>query len=216
VPKRVTLVALWAAFAVASVSVGFAAASLVSDPFTDVRADVTGTSGAGDAPFTDNVTTPDAQATETPTSTPTAKAGHTHTPKPTGSAATRTTRPATAPAAATVKGGIPTRGGYVSGTCRSGLVSVGAAPAIYWRVASYTQAWLHTARVRLVPSKNANGEQVEVTVSCSAGKPGFLPVYHPGDGGGDDGGGGSGGDDGGSGGGDDSGGSDGSSGAGDG
>ena len=37
-----------------------------------------------------------------------------------------------------VKRGIPTRGGYVSATCRGGLVSVGAAPAVWWQVDSLT------------------------------------------------------------------------------
>jgi hypothetical protein len=223
VPKRVTLVALWAVFAVASVSVGFAAASLVSDPFTDVRtsADVTGPGGSGDAPFSQTTPSPDGRATATPT--PSSTGGHTQTP--TGSATHSsgpTTSPRTASPAASVRGGISTRGGYVSGTCRSGLVSVGAAPAVWWNVDSYTRGWVHTARVRLEPAKDANGERVEVTVSCSGGKPGFTPVYHSGGGGGGDdgGGGGGGGDDsggsGGSGGGDNSGGSDDSSGSGDG
>jgi hypothetical protein len=201
VPRRFTLVVLWAVFAVASVSVGFGAASLVSDPFTDVRttADVNGPAGAGDAPFSDSAS-PEGQATAT--ATPSTTSGHTQTPTPTNSGATHSTGPTTSPRAAapavSVRGGISTRGGYVSGTCRSGLVSVGAAPAVWWQVDSYTRGWVHTARVRLEPSKDANGERVEVTVSCSpGGKPGFTPAYHPGGGGGGDDGGGGGGDDGG-------------------
>jgi hypothetical protein len=220
VPRRAALVALWAVFAGASVSVGFGAASLVSDPFTDLRttSDVTGASGAGDAPFSEATGSPDGQATVTPT--PSTTGGHTRTPTPTSSRATHssgpTTSPSTAAPAATVKGGISTRAGYVSGTCRAGLVTVGAAPAVYWKVDSMTRGWVHTARVRLEPAQDASGERFEVTATCSGGKPGFTPVYHPGGGGGgDDGGGGGddgggGGDDGGGGGGDDSSGSSGS------
>jgi len=55
VSRRVTLVALWAVFAVASVSVGFAAASMVSDPFTDVNStsEVSDLAGPGGSPPTE-------------------------------------------------------------------------------------------------------------------------------------------------------------------
>jgi hypothetical protein len=190
VPRTVTLVALWVVFAVASVSVGFAAAGLVSDPFTDVgTADAASVAGPGA-----RVTVPD--------STPSASAGgQSSTPTPSGSATTTPadpTKPSTNPSAnpssgsSTVKGGITTKGGYVSGTCRDGLVSVGAAPALWWKVDSATSGRVRTARVRLEPSKDANGERVDVTASCVGGNPVFHTDYN--DGGGGSGGSGSGSD----------------------
>jgi hypothetical protein len=192
VPRRVTLFALWAVFAVASVSVGFAAASVVSDPFTDVSttSDVPDLAEPGDSP----VTEPGAAASTSPS---------THKPTP-------TTTPGNS---STVKRGISTRGGYVSATCRGGLVSVGAAPSVYWQVESYTPGRLQTGRVRLQPAHDANGERVEVTASCPGGTPAFTTSYSDGSGGGGGDGGGHGGGDGGGDSG--SGGSDGSSGSGD-
>ena len=170
-PKSVTLTALWVVFAVASVSVGFAAASVVGDPFTDVGA----TSEAGLAePGNQPVTGPDA----TNTTDPTSPASHTATPSKTPSGSTKS-----ASGSATVKRGIPTRGGYVSATCRGGLVSVGAAPAVWWLVESLTPGRVQTARVRLEPSHDANGERVEVTASCRGGIPTFIPEYSDGGGG---------------------------------
>jgi hypothetical protein len=174
-PKSVTLTALWVVFAVASVSVGFAAASVVGDPFTDVGT----TSEAADLaePGNQPVTEPGATKTTAPTS-PAA------TPSKTPSGSTKTTG-----VSATVKRGIPTRGGYVSATCRGGLVSVGAAPAVWWQVESLTPGRVQTARVRLQPSHDANGERVEVTASCRGGVPTFIPEYSDGGGGGSGGGG---------------------------
>jgi hypothetical protein len=178
VPKSVTLTALWVVFAVASVSVGFAAASVVGDPFTDVGAtsEAAGLADPGNQP----VTEPD----PTNTTDPTSPASHTATPSKTPSGSTKS-----ASGSATVKRGIPTRGGYVSATCRGGLVSVGAAPAVWWQVESLTPGRVQTARVRLEPSHDANGERVEVTASCRGGIPTFIPEYSDGGGGGSDGGG---------------------------
>jgi hypothetical protein len=175
VPRRFTLVALWAVFAVASVSVGFAAKGMVSDPFTDVgsTADASTLAGPGDTP----VTEPDLPAGgATTTAAPSTK------PSSTTSSAPRT-----------VRGGIPTQGGYVSGTCQGGLVSVGAAPAVYWKVVSFTSGPVRTARVRLEPAQNAQGERVDVTASCHGGNPVFHADYNPAGGGGDGGDGGDGG-----------------------
>jgi hypothetical protein len=176
VPKSVTLTALWVVFAVASVSVGFAAASVVGDPFTDVgtTSEAADLAGPGNQP----VTEPNA----TKTTDPTSPASHTATPS-------KTPSPSTTPSSgsATVKRGISTRGGYVSATCRGGLVSVGAAPAVWWEVESRTPGRVQTARVRLQPSHDANGERVEVTASCRGGVPTFIPEYSDG-GGGSDGG----------------------------
>lgn len=187
-PRRVTLVALWAVFAVASVSVGFAAASMVSDPFTDVdtTSDVSDLAGPGGSP----VTEPDGAASGDPTGTSSPATGK---PKPSdtpsgGPPSAGTTKPPNN-SPATVKRGISTRGGYVSATCRDGLVSVGAAPAVYWKVDSRTTGRVRTARVRLEPAHDANGERVEVTATCPGGTPAFTTEYKDG-GGGDDGGGG--------------------------
>jgi hypothetical protein len=197
VPRRLTLVALWAVFAVASVGVGFAAASMVSDPFTDVdtTSQVSDLAGPAGDPFTDPTTTP------RPTSSTSPSTGDKPSKSPTGgSSAGGTKSPNNS--SATVKRGIPTRGGYVSATCRNGLVSVGAAPALYWQVESRTSPGVRTGRVRLEPATNANGERVEVTATCASGIPAFTSDYNEGSGGGDDGGGdsGGGGDDGGHGG----------------
>jgi hypothetical protein len=72
-------------------------------------------------------------------------------------------------------------------------VSVGAAPAVYWRVDSLTPGRVQTARVRLEPATDARGERVEVTASCPGGTPAFTSEYS--EGGGGDGGGGGGGED---------------------
>jgi hypothetical protein len=196
VPRRVTLVALWAVFAAASVSVGFAAAGLVSDPFTDARTttEVTNLAGSGAAPVTEPDGGPNAQATGAPAPSTQTPDAQTPTVTPSTSGATRSAAPTrsarSAPSvSSTVKSGIPTEGGYVSGTCRGGLVSVGAAPAVYWRVESKTPGRVHTARVRLEPVQDARGERVDVTVSCPGGKPAFTHDYSPGGGGGDDSGG---------------------------
>jgi hypothetical protein len=170
VPRRVTLVALWAVFAVASVSVGFAAASMVSDPFTDVNTtgEVSDLAGPGGSPGTE----PDGRPSADPTGTPSPSAG---TTKPTNNSPS------------TVKRGIATRGGYVSATCRDGLVSMGAAPAVYWVVDSRTLGRTQTGRVRLEPAQDANGERVEVTATCPGGIPAFTTEYSDGGGGGSDG-----------------------------
>jgi hypothetical protein len=72
----------------------------------------------------------------------------------------------------------------VSATCRGGLVSVGAAPAVWWQVESRTPGRVQTARVRLQPSHDAKGERVEVTASCRGGVPTFIQEYSDGGGGG--------------------------------
>jgi hypothetical protein len=189
VPKSVTLTALWVVFAVASVSVGFAAASVVGDPFTDAgtTSEAAGLAGPGNQPVTG--------PTPTRTADPTSTASDTATPSKSPSAASTGSTQGSG-GSATVKRGITTRGGYVSATCRGGLVSVGAAPAVWWQVESLTPGRVQTARVRLQPSHDANGERVEVTASCRGGIPTFIPEYSDGGGGGGgSGGSGGGGDD---------------------
>jgi hypothetical protein len=218
VPRRVTLVALWVVFAVASVSVGFAAAGLVSDPITDVGSstDVSSLAGPGETPVNEPVPAGD-QATGTATPSTKTPAAGTPTEAPSRPGATRSahpTKPArtTSSASSIVKGGLPTQGGYVSGTCQGGLVSVGVAPAVYWHVASITPGRVRTAFVRLEPAQDARGERVDVSASCRGGNPVFHPQYSTASGGGGDGDGGDGGDGGGDG--DDSGHSGGSDGGG--
>jgi hypothetical protein len=201
VSRRVTLFALWAVFAVASVSVGFAAAGLVSDPFTDASSSVADVPGPGNglvtAPGDGSTTSPPANGSTSPSPRSTKSAGPSAptTASPSGTASRPSTSPGTSPgtspstraASATVKRGISTRGGYVSATCRDGLVSVGAAPAVWWEVDSMTQGRVRSARVRLQPSHDAKGERVEVTATCQSGTPAFTTEYSDG-GGGDDGG----------------------------
>jgi hypothetical protein len=219
--RRVTLFALWVVFAVASVSVGFGAASLVSDPFTDqgTNAGVTDIADSDDGPVTEPGSSPTSSGSS-PTSSPSSTKHHTISPtqSPAGSGgsggggggggthsagSTKSASPPAAPAA--VKRGISTHGGYVSATCRGDLVSVAAAPAVWWQVDSMTPGQVRSARVRLEPSQDARGERVEVNATCSHGTPVFTSEYKPpGGGGGGDDSGGSGGSSGGSGGSDDS------------
>jgi len=188
VPRRVTLVALWVVFAVASVGVGFAAANLVSAPFTEVgnTAQASAVAGTSAPPVTQPAATSTAQSS--------GNAGPSASGRPSSrggsSTAGSTKGPGTGAAQPAVKRGISTRGGFVSATCQGGSVSVGAAPAVYWRVDSLTPGRVRSARVRLAPANNANGERVEVTATCVAGTPTFSSSYS--DGGGDDGGGGDG------------------------
>jgi hypothetical protein len=184
VSRRVTLVALWAVFAVASVSVGFAAASMVSDPFTDGNStgELSDLAGPGGSPVTEPNGSPSGNATSSPSPTT-----GTSTPTDTnpGGSASAGTKPVNS--STTVKRGVATHGGYVSATCRDGLVSMGAAPAVYWVVDSRTPGRVRVGRVRLEPAHDANGERVEVTATCPAGTPAFTTDYSDGGGGGDSG-----------------------------
>jgi hypothetical protein len=102
--RRLALVAVWAVFAAAAVGVGFGAAGLVGDPFTD--------SGVS----TDAVT-----SSATPS---------TRSAAPTTSSAA----PATTAGPRPVKDSVSTRGGLVTGTCSGGLVTLGAAPSVGWAI----------------------------------------------------------------------------------
>src|SRR5688500_7503508 len=108
--RRLALVAAWVLFAVASVGVGFGAAGLVGDPFTDGGVAAPGAaSGSGDG---------------TATPTPTSSTSPTSSASPTS----------TAPTVADVQRSVQTRGGSVFGTCRSGLVRLSASPAVGWEI----------------------------------------------------------------------------------
>ena len=172
--RRWALAAVWALFAVASVGVGFAAAGLVGDPFSD-PAGVTVAAA------------PPAAGTRPPSGTA--------SPRPTGSSVSspRPTRTgATADPEPTVHS-VTTRGGFVAGSCRDGLVTVSASPAIGWQIDDVDGGQVVDARVRF--EATGGDGRVEVHSWCSAGTATFsVDDRSRGDGGGgEDGGGGSGG-----------------------
>jgi len=188
VDRRVVLVALWAAFAVASVGVGFAAAGLVGHPFTDASSTVA-VEGSTSSPSTASSSTPDA-STPADSGTPTTPTG-TGTPKgTTGPKGTRSGSPATSAEPKPVVRGFNTRGGYVSASCRDGLVAVSASPAVGWRLDGVTSGRVVTADVEF----RSGDLGVEVSAVCSGGLPRFSLDDRGGGGGGGGGhGGGSGG-----------------------
>lgn len=139
------LVALWAVFAAASVGVGFAAAGLVGDPFTD------GTVGAADS-GAQPATSSGPPTTEQPSAT--SAPGSSGAPQATS---TRT---------------LTTRGGLVSATCRDGLVRVNASPAVGWQIDEIESDDEPEARVRFERSGDGDG-RVDVKATCAAGTPRF-------------------------------------------
>ena len=165
--RRWALAALWALFAAASVGVGFAAAGLVGDPFSDPA----GTTVAAAPPGAG------------PTSGP---AG----PRPTGSSASspRPTRTGAATDPEPTVHSVSTRGGFVAGSCRARLVTVSASPAIGWQIDDVDGGQVVDARVRF--EATSGDGRVEVHSWCSGGTAKFSVDDRSG---GDDGGGGSGG-----------------------
>jgi hypothetical protein len=158
VDRRVALGVLWALFAAASVGVGFGAAGLVSDPFTDSNSDVIPVS----VPATTTATGP----SETPGESPSASPTGTATPSDPASTGT----PA-ATADETVVRGFSTRAGFVSGSCRAGLVAVSASPAVGWSIDDVDGGRRDEARVRF---EHSDGDgRVEVTAWCERGVPRF-------------------------------------------
>ena len=149
--RRVVLVALWAVFAAAAVGVGFGAAGLVGDPFTD--GDVGTTTSAGGP-------------------SPTGSVG---TPTPTGSSptATSSTGPSGGPGGTPVTRSQTTRGGLVTGTCQDGLVRLSAAPEIGWEVDDLDAGARDGARARFERVDDGDGK-VEVRATCSGGTPTFT------------------------------------------
>lgn len=141
--RRFALVALWAVFAAAAVGVGFGAAGLVGDPFTDRTVDSSFDATPSRSAPTD---------TTSPDSSP--------RPQPSGtreSSATRT---------------ITTRGGLVSATCRSGLAQVSAAPAVGWQIDELESGHDEEGKVRFERGDDGEA-RVEVKVACSEGTPRF-------------------------------------------
>lgn len=141
------LVALWAVFAVAAVGVGFGAAGLVGDPYTDV-----GTTTAGPAPSS--------------TATATAS-GRASPPRSTASSSPRST------GAKGLSRSQTTRGGLVTGTCQDGLVSLSAAPAIGWEIDDRDSGARDEARARFEQVDDGDGK-VEVRATCTSGRPTFV------------------------------------------
>ena len=167
--KRWALAGVWALFAAASVGVGFAAAGLVGDPFSDPAgvAAAAPPAGAGGRPTTGS-----------PTSGPTSSSAS--SPSPTG------TGDATGPEP-TVHS-VTTRGGFVAGSCRAGLVTVSASPAIGWQIKDVDHGQVADARVRF--EATGGDGRVEVHGWCSGDTAKFSVDDRTG--GGDDGSGGSG------------------------
>jgi hypothetical protein len=164
--RRWVLAAVWALFAAASVGVGFAAAGLVGDPFSDAAgvAAAAPPPAAGSGPAT----------SASPRSSTSSVGG----PRPSGTAATTEPEP-------TVHS-VTTRGGFVAGSCRDGLVTVSASPAIGWQLEDVDGGQVVDARVRF-EAISGDG-RVEVHSWCSGGTARFSVDDRTG---GDDGGSGS-------------------------
>lgn len=173
--RRLALTALWAAFAAASVGVGFGAAGLVGDPFSDGVTDAAPATRSG----------PEASSTSPPhagTNEPASSAGPTGTGSstPTGQASPRTST--TAPGAPEGPGPAPdqavtrniiTGEGTVWATCRSGLVQLSASPAVGWQIEDIDEGRQRDARVRFEPAGDGDG-RVEVEAVCAQGTPQFA------------------------------------------
>ncbi|MDQ1601084.1 MAG: hypothetical protein QOD68_2558 [Actinomycetota bacterium] len=163
--RRWALGAVWALFAAASVGVGFAAAGLVGDPFSD-PAGVTAAAappGAGSRPTSS-------------TASPRPTGSSVSSPRPTRTGATADPEP-------TVRS-VTTRGGFVAGSCRAGLVTVSASPAIGWQIKDVDHGQVVDARVRF--EATSGDGRVEVHSWCSGGTAKFSVDDQTG---GDDGGG---------------------------
>ena len=170
--RRWALAGVWALFAAASVGVGFAAAGLVGDPFSDPA-------GAAAA-------APPPAAGDRPTSgspSPRSTGSSVSSPRPTGAGDPSGPAP-------TVHS-VTTRGGFVAGSCRTGLVTVSASPAIGWQIKDVDHGQVADARVRF--EATGGDGRVEVHGWCSGDTATFSVDDRTGGGGGDDGGGGSGG-----------------------
>ena len=194
--SRLGLVALWALFAAAAVGVGFGAAGLVGDPFTDpggnqvTLADAGDQSGAEGTQGTQGTQGADDSSSPSPAAT-------SATPAP---SRTRTATPSTTGTPATVAPvirSLTTRGGLVSGSCSRSLVTISAAPSVGWAIKDVEAGPTQEARVRFEPTGDGDG-RVEVRAHCVGGVPRFSVEDRtdnsgPGGGGEDGSGGGSGG-----------------------
>ena len=150
------LAALWLVFAAAAVGVGFGAAGLVGDPFTE--GDVaTSTAGAASGP----AGTPVPAGTPSPTGS-----------SPSGSAPSSTPPSGSADGRPVTRTQI-TRGGQVTGTCQDGLVRLGAAPEIGWEMDDLDAGAREEARARFERVDDGDGK-VEVRATCVDGTPTFA------------------------------------------
>ncbi len=155
--KRVALVGLWLAFAVAAVGVGFGASGLVDDPFT-------GASGS-----VENVNDP------TPSRTATPSGSSSTSPSPSASATSSPSSTATGGASAgPVTRTKTTSGGSIVAQCRGGLVSVSASPAVGWELDDIDRGRSREARVRFERGDGDDKGRVDVRVRCSGGRPTFA------------------------------------------
>jgi len=191
VRSRLGLVALWALFAAAAVGVGFGAAGLVGDPFTDPggnqvtladAGDQSGAEGTQGTQGADDSSSPSPAATS---ATPAPSRTRTATPSTTGTPAT----------VAPVIRSLTTRGGLVSGSCSRSLVTISAAPSVGWAIKDVDGGPTQEARVRFEPTGDGDG-RVEVRAHCVGRVPRFSVEDRTdtsGPGGGGDGGGGDGG-----------------------
>jgi hypothetical protein len=146
--RRWAFAAVWALFATASVGVGFAAAGLVGDPFSDPA----GTTAAAPPPAADSRPT-------SGTASPRPTGSSVSSPRPTGTVAVTDPEP-------TVHS-VTTRGGFVAGSCRAGLVTVSASPAIGWQIDDVDRGQVVDARVRF--EATSGDGRVEVHSWCSGG-----------------------------------------------
>ena len=144
--RRWALAGVWALFAAASVGVGFAAAGLVGDPFSDPA----GVAAAAPPPAAGGRST-----------------SGTPTPGPTGSpvSSPRRSRTGDATSPEPTVHSVTTRGGFVAGSCRAGLVTVSASPAIGWQIEDVDHGQVADARVRF--EATGGDGRVEVHGWCS-------------------------------------------------
>ncbi len=190
--RRLALVALWLVFAVAAVGVGFGAANLVGGPFADGGVDdVASSTGEVAAPGVsapvsspaDTKTAEPEQRSASPSASrsPSASATPSRSRSGSGRATATPSRPAGASPRPTRSGGdgpattersLTTRGGVVSAACRAGLVSVGASPAVGWRLDKLSEGRDEDGEASFRTTGEGDGE-VEVHVRCVSGTPRF-------------------------------------------
>jgi hypothetical protein len=163
VRSRLGLVTLWALFAAASVGVGFGAAGLVGDPFSDPGGDQVTLADAADA----------GSSSPPPPPAPSGSASASSSaPAPGRTGSPRASATATPAAAAPVVRSLTTRGGLVSGSCTRGHVTVSAAPTVGWAIEDVDGGPAPEARVRFERTGDGDG-RVEVRARCVGGVPRF-------------------------------------------
>jgi hypothetical protein len=176
--RRWTLAAVWALFAAASVGVGFGAAGLAGDPFGDSGQDSALTPVFVAGPTPSSATTR-ASSAHQPSRTPSSGHSTSHDASPVKTASpTRSAShgpsgaDSSEPVAEPAVRSVTTRGGYVAGSCRRGLVTVSASPAVGWRIDQIDRSPTEEATVKFRQS-SGDGE-VEVHATCSGGEARFV------------------------------------------